>query len=761
MEGFLRLKQLHRVTGAARTRSALNVGAPGVGGTVSGGVIPLAFNDARFAANTAGSTANVSATTTYANKTWDDSPLYNTPPDWDSEAPFNWTGSGTTFNLSLSRMKWREGFRASCDAGAVLNMSECYIECVGRDMQAFGATRPDHTDCFQVYSPGGSGIVNISKTCFRTYTDQEALALYGGNFIGGAGLLWADDFQGQLNLTDVVFWGGRTGIELYADVGITTIRFNNVYFVPSAQPWAGGDDIIMGVPGTTASLVIAEWNNVREATIVNGVLIPGALIAEPTGTRITNTGGGSSADPGAFNAQTDTFTVEWDTVPNASLIDVVTGVSSDVPTAFSSFACSLRFNSTGAIDSRNAGTYAAVNARTYTSGVSYHCRMLINVAAKTYSSWVTPAGGSEVQIANNYAFRTEQSSVTSLNYLGKLTTTGDVVMTNMTGPPPEALPPVVTDVAFDLSTTGASWIAGKVVGTVSASRSPTSWSITAGNGSGYFAISSAGILTVTSAGIAGLANTSGVSSLSVRATNASGNGTGAVTINRSTAAATVGLYPKSMTDPMFTGMTELNDTLECVAGTTYTKRSWLEHNTGSWSALMASNVTFNTVRMKTREGPRFRGYSNIVFDKFMLEVYGVGADHADGNQWEGGANNNVVYRHCHIRVTPGAYTGFFVADSATGQVTFEDCLFSCAAGGGTGIIIYADAGFGTVKLSMKDCMIQQNGWGTSSGPMLINKTVGGTNAADVILWDNVRFCNWDHATGTLTPLGLMPQPANT
>lgn len=762
MEGFLRLKQLHRVTGSPKTRGAITVGTPGVGGTVVGGTIPLAFNDSRFAANTPGSTADVTATTTYANKTWDDSPLYNTPPDWDSEAPFDWNGSGTTFNISKCRWKWREGFRAGCDANAILNMSECYIECVGRDMTAFGAPRADHSDCFQVYSVGGSGVLNVSKTCFRGYSDEEALALYGGNFIGSAGLMYADDFQGQLNLTDVVFWGGTKAIELYADVGVTTLRFNNVYFVPSAQVWpsAGGNPVIMAVPGATASLIIAEWNNVRAATIVNGVLVPGALIPEPTGNRITNSTGGSSSDPGLFNTQTDTFSIEWDAVPNGSPIDVVTGVSSGAPTAFSSFACSLRFNSSGAIDARNGGSYAAANTRTYAAGVSYHCKMTINTAAKTYSAWVTPAGGAQVQIANNYDFRTEQANVSSLNYLGKMATTGDAAMTNMIGPPVESLPPVVSNATFSLTTTGTGWAAGKVVGTVTATRNPTSWAITAGNGSGYFAISNTGVITVTSAGASGLANTSGVTTLSVQASNASGtSNTATATINRSTSSSII--FPASLNDPMFTGMTERSSgsTLNAVAGTTYNNLSWLNDQTDSWTILCANNITFNKLRIRTREGPRFRGYTNVVFNNFYLEVFGLTGDHADGHQWEGGANS-ATWNGCHIRCTSGAFTGCFVADGSTGTLTFVDCLFSCAPGGGTGLIIYADNGFGSVKLSMKNCYFQQTGWGTASGPFLINRA-DTTSPAQVILWDNVRYCNWDHTNGILTPGNLIPQPSGT
>ena len=218
-------------------------------------------------------------------------------------------------------------------------------------------------------------------------------------------------------------------------------------------------------------------------------------------------------------------------------------------------------------------------------------------------------------------------------------------------------------------------------------------------------------------------------------------------------------FPDGMNDARYTGMTELSSTLNCVAGTTYNKRSWLEHSTESWSALMASNVTCNDWRMRTREGPRYRGYTNTLFTWSYIEIYGIGADHSDGSQWEGG-NNSATFQNCHFRGTAGGYTCFLVADGATGLLTFEDCLFS-NDGGSThsGIIIYADAGFGTVQLSMKNCYFQQTGW--SAAPLQIEGVSGVTAAADVILWDNVRYCSWNHTTKVLTPGSLITQPSGT
>jgi hypothetical protein len=73
-----------------------------------------------------------------------------------------------------------------------------------------------------------------------------------------------------------------------------------------------------------------------------------------------------------------------------------------------------RFNTSGKIDARNGGAYAAATSVAYSAGVSYHFRLVVNVAAHTYSIYVTPAGGTENTIGTNYAFRTEQNGVTNL-----------------------------------------------------------------------------------------------------------------------------------------------------------------------------------------------------------------------------------------------------------------------------------------------------------------------------------------------------------
>jgi hypothetical protein len=91
--------------------------------------------------------------------------------------------------------------------------------------------------------------------------------------------------------------------------------------------------------------------------------------------------------------------------------------------------------------------------------------------------------------------------------------------------------PVVINTAFNLVTSGSGWVAGGVVGTMTAIGGSTSWSITAGNTSEYFAISNTGMITVTAAGVSGLGGQSGILSFTCQATTANGGGTGLAIIS--------------------------------------------------------------------------------------------------------------------------------------------------------------------------------------------------------------------------------------
>ena len=146
----------------------------------------------------------------------------------------------------------------------------------------------------------------------------------------------------------------------------------------------------------------------------------------------------------AFSPQTGAFTAEFDATPSASPIDSVVGLSRGAQTAYTGFATLARFNPSGNIDARNGGAYAATSTIPYSAGVTYHFRLVVNVPSHNYSIFVKPAGGSELTVGTNFAFRTEQNAVTSLDWWGTVvnastpgsTTVCNFAITVGTEPPP-------------------------------------------------------------------------------------------------------------------------------------------------------------------------------------------------------------------------------------------------------------------------------------------------------------------------------------
>jgi hypothetical protein len=103
-------------------------------------------------------------------------------------------------------------------------------------------------------------------------------------------------------------------------------------------------------------------------------------------------------------AQTGTFTATFDATPSVSPENAVVGLSKGVATAYTGLSCIARFNPSGQIDAYNGTAYGA-STIPYSANVSYHFRMVVNVIAHTYSVYVTPAGGTELTVGLNYAFR--------------------------------------------------------------------------------------------------------------------------------------------------------------------------------------------------------------------------------------------------------------------------------------------------------------------------------------------------------------------
>jgi glucose/arabinose dehydrogenase len=285
--------------------------------------------------------------------------------------------------------------------------------------------------------------------------------------------------------------GGHVGLSLgtqNAYAGFATIvRFNasgnidarngGAYGAGATVPYTGGIAyhfrVVVNVPAHTYSIFVTpdggseltvgtnfalrtEQNTVTSLTswgvftagTSGSVTVCDVAIEAPPVTCVTANAGGAFENR-TFAAQTASFTTEFDATPSVAGINSVIGVSNGAQTAHTGFAAIARFNTSGTIDVRDGGTYAADAAVPYSAGVSYHFRLVINVPQHTYSVFVTPMGGSEVTLATDFAFRSEQSTTSTLSAIGVWvgsptgsTTTVCNIVIRPGGPPPTPGTPV-------------------------------------------------------------------------------------------------------------------------------------------------------------------------------------------------------------------------------------------------------------------------------------------------------------------------------
>jgi hypothetical protein len=175
-------------------------------------------------------------------------------------------------------------------------------------------------------------------------------------------------------------------------------------------------DSTLTVTGTSGTLV----NSATATLTVTSVTQP----------CVTATQGGPWQNTALATNETGTFTATFDATPSASPINSVIALSQGAQNAYTGFATLARFNPSGDIDARDGGAYHALTTIPYTGGQTYHFRLVINVPAHSYSVFVTPPGGTEQTVGSSFAFRTEQNTVTSLNWWGAFAGVGSDMVCN-------------------------------------------------------------------------------------------------------------------------------------------------------------------------------------------------------------------------------------------------------------------------------------------------------------------------------------------
>lgn len=117
-----------------------------------------------------------------------------------------------------------------------------------------------------------------------------------------------------------------------------------------------------------------------------------------------------------FTNQTTSFVATFTATPQASNITAFVGLSPVSPLTVGDIAASVRFNADGTIQAYNNFLYASTQTITYTAGKPYTFRLFINLPSRSYSAYVTPQGGTEQLLAQDFTFRSTQLTATTLQY---------------------------------------------------------------------------------------------------------------------------------------------------------------------------------------------------------------------------------------------------------------------------------------------------------------------------------------------------------
>lgn len=190
-----------------------------------------------------------------------------------------------------------------------------------------------------------------------------------------------------------------------------------------------------------------------------GTVSSAAATLSVSSTSACLTGVSGSWKDTSFATQTAQFTATFDATPGQNNLDGLVGFSLNPATIYASVAVIARFNLTGTIDARNGSVYAAGVSVHYTAGVSYHFRLIVNPATQHYSVYVTPPGSSEIALATNYAFRSEQSGISSLNDWDINSGSGTETVCNMTITP--GTPSIITAPTITTQPASRSIVAGQ------------------------------------------------------------------------------------------------------------------------------------------------------------------------------------------------------------------------------------------------------------------------------------------------------------
>lgn len=238
--------------------------------------IPLSWDDARFATNSAGAYIGsgnpITAPATFNNDDWDGGPTLSGA---DGNAVIaDWAEGTGEVKFTDCRIRWDEGPRLGTAATIHTIFDGCYLAGWGKELDA-------HCDLIQ--ADGSLGNCTMQNSCFRCYSEEEAKIVGGPNAVGSDAFRWADASSGTITYKDIAVYGGGRGLSIAADAGDVHLSFENVYFISVSGGFAGSGFYKMLIKALNGYSIITEkWVNVCDATIDGGGnIIPGTQHPSP------------------------------------------------------------------------------------------------------------------------------------------------------------------------------------------------------------------------------------------------------------------------------------------------------------------------------------------------------------------------------------------------------------------------------------------------------------------------------------------------
>lgn len=286
----------------------------------------------------------------------------------------------------------------------------------------------------QASSPALGAGANLGSTYARDITQTDRTAPWSvGAYQGGASAP-ADSTPPSVSLTapsgGATVSGSSTIVSATAsdDTGVVGVQFKldgvNLGAEDTSAPFSNvwnTTAVANGSHSLTAVVRDAAGNSKTSAAVsvtVDNVQVPADAIISEADTWQNQ----------SFTAESGEFQVEFEAVPGAVPIDCCTGIAQGSASDYDDMAAIVRFNPGGQIDVRNGDNYMADTTINYVEGSSYFFRVAINVETHTYSVYVRIDDASEILVADQYAFRTSQSSVASLDTLAVTAAAGSHIV---------------------------------------------------------------------------------------------------------------------------------------------------------------------------------------------------------------------------------------------------------------------------------------------------------------------------------------------